>query len=195
MILIVGLGNPGKEYQFSRHNAGFLILDYILGKVDWNKSSKGNCLFHKNTLDKKVVGYIKPMTSMNNSGSSVRYAQLKHKIKSKDIVVIYDDLDLALGTIKISFNKNSGGHRGLESIIKKLKSKEFIRIRVGISPLTTSGKLRKPINEEAKVVKFILGNLKKAELETLKKLSKIIAKAIEIIILEGPQKAMSVYNK
>jgi len=194
MHLIVGLGNPGKEYEQSRHNTGWIILDNILGKVDWVESSKGKLLFYHDSISKKPIEYIKPISFMNNSGGSVSYTQIKHKIKSQNIIVIYDDLDLPIGTMKISFNKNSGGHNGIESIIKKIKSKEFVRIRIGISPVTPSGKIRKMKGEE-KIVKFILGKYKEDELKTLKKLSKKVAEAIEVIVSEGHPKAMSIYNK
>lgn len=193
MILIVGLGNPGEEYKTSRHNTGFIILDYVLGKVDWKQSSGTKALFYKDSINKKEVEYFKPITFMNNSGVAVSYAQTKHKIKSQNIIVIYDDIDLPLGSLKISFNRSSGGHNGLESVIKKIKSKEFIRIRIGISPTTPSGKIRKPKGEEA-ILKFLLGKYKEDELKELKKISKKVGEIIEMIASEGKDKAMSVYN-
>ena len=194
MKLIVGLGNPGKEYENTRHNTGFIMLDFILGKkAEWNSSSGTKALFYKDSIDNKPVEYFKPTTFMNNSGSAVLYAKDKHKMPLKDIVVIYDDIDLPLGKIKISFDKSSGGHNGLESIIKRLKSKEFLRIRIGTSPATPSGKIKKPKGEKA-VLKFLLGEYKKNELDELKKLSKKVTEALEIIFTEGKDKAMSLYN-
>ena len=201
MILIVGLGNPGEEYKISRHNTGWIILDNILGKVDWKQSSGTKALFYKDPISGKPVEYLKPTTFMNNSGLAVSYAQIKHKIKPQNIIVIYDDIDLPLGSLKISFNRSSGGHNGLESVIKKLKSKEFIRIRVGISPVTSSGKIRKPAStrqggpkgEEA-ILKFLLGKYKEDELKEIKKISKKVSEIIVMIITESKEKAMSVYN-
>jgi peptidyl-tRNA hydrolase, PTH1 family len=193
MLLIVGLGNPGSEYEKSRHNAGMIVLDNILGKVDWALSSKANTLFYKDKINKKEVEYLKPQTFMNNSGSSVSYAQIKHKVPLKNIIVIYDDIDLPIGSLKISFNRSSGGHNGLASIIKKLKSQEFIRIRIGIAQVTPSGKTKKPKGEQA-VLKFLLGNFKDEELKILKKESKKIAEILDMIVDEGKDKAMSVYN-
>ena len=129
---------------------------------------------------------------MNNSGKAVA-PLVKSKKDLKDLVVIYDDIDLPLGKIKISFNRSSGGHNGLGSIIKALKSEEFVRIRVGIAPATPSGKLRKPHGEKD-VLKFLLGEFKKSELETIKKLSKKVAEAVEMILIEGKDKAMTLYN-
>jgi PTH1 family peptidyl-tRNA hydrolase len=192
-MLIVGLGNPGEEYKISRHNTGFIVLDYVLGKVDWKQSSGTKALFHKDRIGKKEVEYFKPQTFMNNSGVAVAFAQTKYKLKPQNIVVIYDDIDLPLGSYKISFNRSSGGHNGLESIIKKIKSREFVRIRIGISPETPSGKLRKPKGEAA-VLKFLLGKYKEDELKELKKVSKKVAEIIEMITLESREKAMSVFN-
>ena len=129
---------------------------------------------------------------MNNSGRAVA-PLVKSKKDLENLVVIYDDIDLPLGKIKISFNRSSGGHNGLQSVIRSLKSEEFVRIRVGISPATPSGKIRKPAGEKD-VLKFLLGEFKKSELETVKKLSKKVAEAVETIFEEGREKAMSLYN-
>ncbi|PIZ86118.1 aminoacyl-tRNA hydrolase [Candidatus Nomurabacteria bacterium CG_4_10_14_0_2_um_filter_33_9] len=191
MKLIVGLGNPGEEYKNNRHNTGFIMLDFILGKkIEWNKSSGTKLLFYKDSIVNKPVEYLKPSTFMNNSGVAVLYVKEHRKIPLKDIVVIYDDIDLPIGKMKISFDKSSGGHNGLESIIKKLKSREFVRIRIGISPETPSGKLKKPKD----VLKFLLGEYKEKELIELKKLSKKVKEALEIIFTEGYPKAMSIFN-
>jgi peptidyl-tRNA hydrolase, PTH1 family len=175
MKLVVGLGNPGEEYENTRHNAGRIMVALIEKKIEGVK-----------------IKFITPDTFMNNSGPAVAKA-LAGKKALKDLIVIYDDIDLPLGKIKISFNRSSGGHNGVASIIKSVKSQEFLRIRVGIAPTTPSGKIRKPKGEEA-VLKFLLGEFKKPELETLKKLSKKVAEAVETIFTEGKDKAMSLYN-
>lgn len=175
MKLVVGLGNPGVEYEKSRHNVGRILVNLIEEKIDGVR-----------------IKFITPDTFMNNSGKAVA-PLIKSKKDLKDLVVIYDDVDLPFGKIKISFNRSSGGHNGLESIIKKIKSREFVRIRVGISPATPSGKIRKPKGEKA-ILKFLLGDFKKSELDTLKKLSKKIAEAVEMIFTESKEKAMSLYN-
>lgn len=204
MKLIVGLGNPGEEYKNSRHNTGFIMLDFILGlprvggvkagkKIEWKQISGTKALFYKDSIGGKPTEYFKPTTFMNNSGVAVAFVKDKHKLNLKDIVVIYDDIDLPIGKMKISFDKSSGGHNGLESVIKKLKSREFVRIRIGISPETPSGKLRKPKGEKD-VLKFLLGEYKEKELAELKKLSKKVAQALETIVTEGKDKAMSLYN-
>jgi len=176
MKLVVGLGNPGQEYENTRHNTGFIILTMVEKKLDI----------------KNKIKFIFPDKFMNNSGKVVA-PLIKSKKDLKDLVVIYDDIDLPLGKMKISFNRSSGGHNGLGSIIKALKSEEFLRIRIGTSPSTLSGKMRKPKGEKA-VLNFLLGKYKKSELDELKKLSKKVAQALEIIFTEGKEKAMSLYN-
>jgi PTH1 family peptidyl-tRNA hydrolase len=179
MKLVVGLGNPGKEYEGTRHNTGRILVGMIEKKLD-----KEN--------NKLKIKFITPDTFMNNSGKAVA-PLVKSKKDLKDLVVIYDDIDLPLGKIKISFNRSSGGHNGLGSVIKALKSEEFLRIRVGISPATPKGVVKKSKGEKA-VLNFLLGEFKKPELETLKKLGKIVAEAVEMIYAEGKGKAMSLYN-
>lgn len=129
---------------------------------------------------------------MNNSGKSVA-SLVKNKKDAVRLVVIYDDLDLPVGSFKISFNRGSGGHKGLESIVKALKTREFARVRVGISPATPSGKLKKPSGEKA-VHDFIIGNFKDKEMEAIKKVSKKAIEAVEALITEGREKAMSEFN-
>jgi len=176
MKLVVGLGNPGVEYENTRHNAGRILVPIIEKKLE----------------GKMKIKFITPDNFMNNSGKAVA-PFIKSKKDLKDLIVIYDDIDLPLGKIKISFNRSSGGHNGLGSIIKSLKSEEFLRIRVGIAPATPLGKIKKPSGEKA-VLNFLLGEFKKPELEILKKLSKKIAEVVEAIFTEGKEKAMSIYN-
>ncbi|MEK7535816.1 MAG: aminoacyl-tRNA hydrolase [Patescibacteria group bacterium] len=151
--IIVGLGNPGEGYELTRHNTGKIIAD--------------------------LLGYQILDGFMNNSGRSISKL-VKSKKDISRLIVIHDDLDLPIGKFKISFDKSAGGHRGVASIIKALKSQEFSRIRVGISPATPSGKLKKPLGEK-KVLDFILGKFKPNELLVLKKLSKKISEAVSLI--------------
>lgn len=195
-FLIVGLGNPGEEYKDTRHNTGRIVVEEFRKKYkfpEWEESKGTQALYSAEKIGKEKAELILPETFMNKSGKAVSYFVLKRKIKSKNVIVVYDDLDLPLGKIKISFNRGSGGHRGIESIAKAIKTKEFVRIRVGVSPSTPSGKLKKPQGEKA-VVDFILGKFKKPEMEELKKVSKNVSRALETIVSEGLEKAMGEWN-
>lgn len=194
-MLIVGLGNPGEEYEKTRHNAGRIILEYI-GKAqdfsEWKNDMKTKSLRAKGEIDGEKFDFMCPETFMNNSGNAVAPV-IDGPKKLKNLVVIYDDLDIPVGSIKISFNRSSGGHNGLESVIKKVKSKEFVRIRIGVSPHTPTGKLKKPSGEAA-VLKFLLGTFKDDELKELKKLSKRITEILVCLSADGKDKAMTLFN-
>lgn len=194
-MLIVGLGNPGEEYEKTRHNSGRIILEYIAKAQDfseWKNDMKTKSLRAKGEIDGEKFDFMLPETFMNNSGVAVAPV-IDGPKKLKNLVVIYDDLDLPIGSLKISFDRSSGGHNGLESIIKKVKSREFVRIRVGVSPHTPTGKLKKPSGEQA-ILKFLLGSFKEDELKELKKLSKKITEILVCISAESKDKAMSIYN-
>ena len=171
LYTIVGLGNPGEKYEQTRHNAGrmaVLALKDVSARI------------------------ITPDTFMNKSGEAVK-PLIKSAKQAEKIIVIHDDLDVPFGTFKISFNKSSGGHKGVESIIRAVKTQAFTRIRMGISPTTASGKLKKPKGEED-VERHILGKFKPAELAVLQKLHKKINEAVVCLITEGREKAMSKFN-
>ena len=197
--IIVGLGNPGPDYSNTRHNTGRLILEAFHKKAskenelsEWKVDNKLSAIKSTGKVAGESVVLLEPETMMNNSGKSLKDLVNTPK-KAEKLIVIYDELDMPLGTYKLSFNRGSGGHRGLESIIKNIKTKAFVRIRVGISPSTPSGKLRKPQGEE-KVIDFILGKFKSADEEELKKVSKKIIDALFCILEEGREIAMNRFN-
>ena len=206
MIYIFGLWNPGDEYKSSRHNAGRELLQYFAKKNDFSDfemDKKSNSLISKGGVGKEKVILVLPETFMNRSGKSVSYfikASTGKKKEIKNLVVVYDDIDLPLGTIKISYNKSSGGHNGLESVIKAIKSQEFMRIRIGVAPSTLKGKVKKPGADlpnkqaEKKVIDFILGNWKPTEKEALKKVFKTASEALETLISSGHERAMNQFN-
>ena len=168
--IFVGLGNPGEEYENTRHSTGRMLLT-MFGKsigAEWKEDKKLNALVAKVKIKKIPVTLVLPNTFMNKSGNCLKQMIGSQKVAEK-LMVIYDDLDLPFGTAKISFNKSSGGHKGLESIIKAIKTEKFARIRVGISPTTRTGKIRKPQGDEA-VTKVIMGKYRPEELLQLKKL-------------------------
>jgi peptidyl-tRNA hydrolase, PTH1 family len=204
--LIVGLGNPGQEYENTRHNTGRIALEaFRLAEKfpDWESNSKLKALVSSGKVGKDSVTLVEPETFMNKSGIAlgslvkVKKSKIFKKGTAEDLVVIHDDLDIPFGKFKISFNKSSGGHRGVESIIKAIKTEAFVRIRVGISPYSAKATKGKPIiilkkpQGEAAVDKMILGKFSPDQLSELKKLSKKIAEALKVFVTEGKDKAMS----
>lgn len=193
--IIAGLGNPGEQYEESRHNTGRIVLDAIRSAEemgDYKNDKKSNALVAKGKIGKETVTLIAPETFMNNSGKSVAYFVKSIKAAEK-LVVIYDDFNLPLGRIRISYNRSSGGHNGVESIIKSIKTEAFLRIRIGVAPENSKGNAKTPHGDE-KIEKFILGKFKPDEMKELKKVSKTVVEAVKVLLSEGKDKAMSLYN-
>jgi peptidyl-tRNA hydrolase, PTH1 family len=195
--IIAGLGNPGEEYIGTRHNTGRIVLECVRTEFDgedFTFNKKSNALVSEIQVGKKKekVVLVAPETFMNTSGSALA-AMVKNVKAAEKLIVMYDDFQLPLGRMKISYNRSSGGHNGVESIIKSLKTEAFVRIRIGLSAANAKGVAKVPHGEE-KIEKFILGKFKEDELKEIKKLSKRVAEAVETIIVEGREKAMSIYN-
>jgi len=132
MKLIIGLGNPGSKYQGTRHNIGFMVINKI--SDDFNFKSIFNAEISKKILKDQKIILVKPQTFMNNSGQSIKSIIDYYKISIKNIIIIHDDIDLNLGEIKIQENCSSAGHKGVQSIIDTIGTKDFTRIRIGIKP-------------------------------------------------------------
>lgn len=176
MKLIVGLGNPGREYEKNRHNIGFLAVDYLINEFNASKISskfKGELYKSDNYL------FLRPLTFMNLSGESVRLVKDFYKIDNENIIVIHDDIDLNIGALKFKRGGGSGGHNGLKSIDKHI-SNDYWRIRIGVG--------RPEIKEQ--VVNYVLNNFKNEELNCIEKNFESIKKAIEDI-----KNAPSKYSK
>lgn len=191
MKLIVGLGNPGEKYAGTRHNLGFSVLDELsrkLNLVDFTKEDKFKSLIIK-TPD---LILIKPQTYMNKSGLAVSLVANFLKIKSEDIIVIHDELDLVLGKIKVRLGGGAGGHHGVESIIEKLGNDNFIRVRMGIGNREAFLGERKRIsfNAEHYVMEPFLQN----EKSKFKAMSKHAIGALEVILKQGIQSAQNQFN-
>jgi len=194
MFIIVGLGNPGEEYTETRHNVGRMMVNALIKKNKFDeleKDKKYSSLATEGKIGKEKVLVLQPETYMNKSGLALK-TLINSKKKAEQLIVIHDDLDLPLGRFKIMFNRGSGGHKGVESVIRSIKTEAFIRIKVGVSPTTPSGKLKKPSSD--KVLDFIIGEFKKPELETIKKESKKVVDAIEMIVTDGKEAAMGEFN-
>lgn len=195
MFFIVGLGNPGGEYQNTRHNTGRIVLSALLNDYDFPElklNNKVEALVSEGKIGKEKIVVLEPETFMNKSGSAVLKVVKSAKM-AKNLFVVHDDLDIPFGKIKISFNRSSGGHRGVESIMRALKTEAFGRIRIGIAPVTPSGKIKKPEGEK-KVCDFILAKFKPNEELTLKKISKTVSEAVSVITKEGINVAMNRFN-
>ncbi len=182
MKLIVGLGNPGKSYENTRHNIGFMVLDHFANINNWK--SKWNALYAETMVNNEKVLLVKPETYMNLSGNALIEFVNFYKINLEDILVIQDDLDLAFGTYKLKINSSAGGHNGIKSIIERLGSNSFARLKVGISN-----------NKEMDTKDYVLGKFTKEQLETFEKLSPTFNEIITSFITDGIDKTMNKYNR
>lgn len=195
MYIVVGLGNPGPEYEKTRHNVGRMAVAEFCRKNklgEFVPDKKANALSLSGKIGSQKMVAVLPETFMNKSGSAVSKF-VKSKKSAETLVVVHDELDLPIGRVKISFNKSPGGHRGVESVKKAVGTEAFIRVRIGISPATASGKLKKPSGEKA-MSDFILGRFSKKDEEALKKISRNLQEALRALISGGREQAMNVWN-
>jgi PTH1 family peptidyl-tRNA hydrolase len=192
--LIVGLGNPGIEYQFTPHNAGFLAIDRIAEFCNATVANRrGRALTAKARLAGEEVLLAKPETYMNLSGISVAalVRELEIPIPSPDLIVIYDELDLRLGTIRIRERGSANGHNGVKSISGALGTEEWLRIRIGVGkPPLTDGREIKTGGKD-----FLLSPMRKQELAELDLVLDRVRMAVEAILIKGPGPAMSEFNR
>lgn len=194
-LVVVGLGNPGKEYEKTRHNAGRSAVEVIAkqeGFADFVFNKTSNALVSKGAIDGENATLVLPETMMNLSGKAVS-AFVKSPKAAKSLLVIHDDLDLPLGTIKMVFGRGSGGHKGVESIMRAIKTQEFARIRIGISGVGKKNQAKKVSGEE-KVIKLVIGKWKSDEEVALKKILKKVAEAVHLFAIEGIDSATMFAN-
>lgn len=194
-IVIVGLGNSGAAYERTRHNAGRLAALQFVREADLEDPephAKSQALVTKGVVGGGSVVVVLPETMMNLSGKSV-VPFVKSVKAAKNLIVLRDDLDLPLGTIKMTFARGSGGHKGVESIMRTLKTEAFAQIKIGISSKTAKGKTKKPSGEE-KVIKHVLGKFSPAEDPLLKKTLKKVSAVLQIYMSEGIEKAIQEAN-
>ena len=186
MYLIVGLGNPGKKYEFTRHNTGFLFLDFLAASynIKINKI-KFKGVFGEGKIENEKVILLKPSTFMNLSGESVREAMDFYKLTTDDIIIVYDDISLPLGKLRIREKGSAGGHNGIKNIILHTKSESFKRIRVGIDDIN---------KKETDPADFVLKSFSKEDLKSLGKSVDDGVEALKLIIKGDILKAMNLYN-
>jgi PTH1 family peptidyl-tRNA hydrolase len=184
--LVVGLGNPGKEYKATPHNAGFAVVEDLAGRFDVKlkrglrfRSKTGKCICG----DDKLM-LVEPLTFMNRSGDAVSSVMRYNKIATEDLILVLDDADLPAGRVRIRPQGSSGGHRGLDSVIGSLGTKEFVRIRVGIGRGSRRGDL----------VDFVLSPLRGKDADLFEQGVKIAADAVQCIVDNGVERAMNEFN-
>ena len=185
MKLVVGLGNKGREYENTRHNMGFMLVDrYLQYKNITDKlKEKFNAMYIETTINNEKVIFIKPMTYMNNSGIAVRAFVDFYKLNSEDILVISDDLDLDLGKFRLRRNGSSGGHNGLKSIISHLGTDNFKRLRIGIS------------NDKDDVINYVLSKFSKKELNEIDIMFDTLVDVLDDYFVMDFTFLMSKYNR
>lgn len=185
MKLVVGLGNKGKEYENTRHNMGFMLVDrYLQYKNITDKfKEKFNAIYIETTINNEKVIFIKPMTYMNNSGIAVRAFIDFYKLNIEDILVISDDLDLDLGKFRLRRNGSSGGHNGLKSIISHLGTDNFKRLRIGIS------------TDEDDVINYVLSKFSKKELNEIDTMFDTLVDVLDDYFVMDFTSLMSKYNR
>ena len=183
--LIVGLGNPGKTYDKTRHNLGFMLIDKLAREANSQvKREECRALLGRIEIGNGLVELVKPQTYMNLSGESINCLLKKETRSRENLIVISDDLALPLGKIRLRARGSAGGHNGLKSIEECLKTQEFIRLRIGIQPEHSISDTKR----------FVLENFSKNDLETVEKVLEQSVEAIHSIVTDGIEKAMATYN-
>lgn len=185
--LIVGLGNPGITYENTRHNAGFMVIDELLDDLNLTLNKhKFESLYSDTVISGKRVIIAKPQTFMNNSGKAVSAISSFYKIPAEKIIVIFDDISLAVGNIRIRRKGSAGGHNGIKDIIELMGTEDIMRIKVGVGS--------KP-NPEYDLKDWVLGKPSETDAKNMKTACKNAAKAVKEIICSGIDSAMNKYSK
>jgi len=187
--VVVGLGNPGLQYEFSRHNIGFRIIDNLAREIEteFKKVKSYDSLISRGKINNYNLRLVKPQTYMNLSGKSVNKIVSYYRISFQDLLIVYDDLNLELGQIRIRKRGSAGGHKGVESIIRYLNSEDIPRLRIGIG--------KPSINSNFDYASYVLSNFDNNEKDKISEVIQLSTEAIKTIIEDGLEKAMRKYNK
>ena len=186
MKLIVGLGNPGQQYEQTRHNVGFRVVDMLAKTLDWKWSEQRNrAILASGTIGPEKVVLVKPITFMNNSGEAVAALAHWYKVQPEDVLVVYDELDLPVGRVRLKSNGSAGGHNGIDNIIRHLHTNNIPRLRIGIG---------RPTNTKVETVSYVLGVPPLDERITLATGEERAAQAIPRIISQGVAISMNELN-
>jgi len=181
---VIGLGNPGEEYKNTRHDVAWILLDAI--SSDWTEDKYMNADVSMVQVSGKEFIFVKPQTFMNSSGQVIPHLLKNFGATNDTMLVVQDDIDLPLGTLRLSYDRGDGGHNGIKSIVTVLGSKQFLRLRVGISIVGEDGKLHKP---------NVLGAFSKVEMKKLEEVKLKFKDLLNVLAKEGKEKAMTEFNK
>ena len=186
---MVGLGNPGVKYEFTRHNIGFRIVDNLALDIEteFKKVKSYYSLISREMINNRKVILVKPQTFMNLSGRAVNKIVSYYKISFRDLLIIYDDLNLELGQIRIRKKGSAGGHKGMESIMQYLHSEDIPRLRIGIGNPSA--------NFNFDCMSYVLSNFNDDEEDRIKETIKLSTEAIKTVLEDGFEKAMRKYNR
>jgi len=197
MKLIIGLGNPGPQYFNTRHNFGFLaanfLQDSLPGFSGWQANEKFKALLSEGQIDGEKILLAKPQTFMNNSGQAAKLIADFYKLEPADILVLHDDLDLPLGEIRVSRNSGAAGHKGARSVIEKLGTKNFLRVRLGIKPAKQTF-LARFFKKFTPTEKFVLQKFSEEEKIFVQRATAKTKEALLLILKEGPAGAQNKFN-
>jgi peptidyl-tRNA hydrolase, PTH1 family len=185
MKLVIGLGNPGPQYEHTRHNVGFRVVDLLATKYGWRWERQGRAMLASGNIGTEKVVIVKPLTFMNKSGEAVGELVRWHKLVPEDVLVVYDDLDLAVGKLRLRTNGSAGGHNGVDSIIHHLHTNQFPRLRVGIG---------RPANSRMDTIHYVLGIPPGDERILLSTAEEKAVEAIPLTIQQGVSSAMNIIN-
>lgn len=187
MFIIVGLGNPGKEYETTRHNAGFSSIDVIAEKNNINVTENDHkALIGKGYIDGQKVMLVKPQTYMNNSGEAVREITDYYKVDvTSELIIIYDDISLDVGMLRIRDKGSAGGHNGIKSIISHLGTQEFLRVKVGVGEKLP----------QMDLADYVLGHFSAEDKDKMKDAYGNVYEAIRLMMADDTEKAMNIYNR
>jgi len=187
--IVVGLGNPGSKYEFTRHNIGFRIVDSLARDMgtEFKKVKSYYSLISRGTINNHKVMLVKPQTFMNLSGRAVSRVVSYYKISLQDLLIVYDDLNLESGQVRIRKKGSAGGHKGIESIMQYLNSEDIPRLRIGIS--------NPSVNFNFDCVSYVLSNFNNDEKDKIEEVIQLSTEAIKTVIEDGFEKAMRKYNR
>lgn len=184
IMIVLLLGNPGLRYENTKHNASWIISNEW--DFEWLKNKYGES---EEAREDSLI-FVKPLTYMNESGRSASWYKKEYDLSPEDFIVVYDDVDLPIGTIRVSFNRGSGGHNGIKSIEQHLGGANFIRVRIGVANVDIEGKLERPnIRHD-----FVLSSFSSSQRDILKNLAPKIKNILEVICRDGYEAAMSEFN-